>query len=124
MEILDSEKTGVASCRFASKMDLLNQDEEATDQATEMNLTEEEQNKLLDISQEDTLQIENDEDFSDGDNEKEDNENRGDKQNLPIVPKSQDNVKVRQKVLFNVEQNIFFNEVSSRLRWKTRLRNH
>lgn len=108
MEILDSAKTGVASCRFASKMDLLNQDEEATDQATEMNLTEEEQNKLLDISQEDTLQIENDEDFSDGDNEKEDNENRGDKQNLPIVPKSQDNVKVRQKVLFNVEQNIFF----------------
>ena len=105
-------------------MDLLNQDEGATDQATEMNLTEEEQNKLLDISQEDTLQIENDEDFSDGDNEKEDNENRGDKQNLPIVPKSQDNVKVRQKVLFNVEQNIFFNEVFSRLRWKTRLRNH
>ena len=123
MEILDSEKTGVASSRFASKMDLLNQDE-ATDQATEMNMTEEEQNKLLDISQEDTLQIENDEDFSDGDNEKEDNENRGDKQNLPIVPKSQDNVKVRQKVLFNLEQNIFLIQVSSRLRWKTRLRNH
>lgn len=110
MEILDSEKTGVASCRFASKMDLLNQDE-ATDQATEMNMTEEEQNKLLDISQEDTLQIENDEDFSDGDNEKEDNENRGDKQNLPIVPKSQDNVKttLEDKIEKPLRKPVFMN---------------
>ena len=99
MEILDSEKQ-VLRLEFASKMDLLNSDNDGPDKATEINMTEEEQNKLLDISQEETLQIENDEDFSD--EEKEDNENRGDKQNLPSVPISQDNnVKVRLKVLFS-----------------------
>ena len=99
MEVLDSEKQ-VLRLEFASKMDLLNSDNEGPDKATEISMTEEEQNKLLDISQEETLQIENDEDFSD--EEKEDNENRGDKQNLPSVPISQDNnVKVRLKVLFS-----------------------
>ena len=99
MEVLDSEKQ-VLRLEFASKMDLLNSDNEGPDKATEINMTEEEQNKLLDISQEETLQIENDEDFSD--EEKEDNENRGDKQNLPSVPISQDNnVKVRLKALFS-----------------------
>ena len=100
MEVLDSEKQ-VLRLEFASKMDLLNSDNDGPDKATEINMTEEEQNKLLDISQEETLQIENDEDFSD--EEKEDNENRGDKQNLPSVPISQDNnVKVRLKVLFSL----------------------
>ena len=100
MEVLDSEKQ-VLRLEFASKMDLLNSDNDGPDKATEINMTEEEQNKLLDISQEETLQIENDEDFSD--EEKEDNENRGDKQNLPSVPISQDNnVKVRLKVLFSI----------------------
>ena len=99
MEVLDSEKQ-VLRLEFASKMDLLNSDNDGPDKATEINMTEEEQNKLLDISQEETLQIENDEDFSD--EEKEDNENRGDKQNLPSVPISQDNnVKVRLKALFS-----------------------
>ena len=100
MEVLDSEKQ-VLRLEFASKMDLLNSDNDGPDKATEINMTEEEQNKLLDISQEETLQIENDEDFSD--EEKEDNENRGDKQNLPSVPISQDNnVKVRLKVFFSL----------------------
>ena len=100
MEVLDSEKQ-VLRLEFASKMDLLNSDNDGPDKATEINMTEEEQNKLLDISQEETLQIENDEDFSD--EEKEDNENRGDKQNLPSVPISQDNnVKVRLKALFSL----------------------
>ena len=71
-------------------MDLLNGDE--SNEATEVNMTEEEQNKLLDISQDDMLQIENDEDFSDDNNEKEESENK-DKQNLPKMPTSQENVK-------------------------------
>ena len=71
-------------------MDLLNGDE--SNEATEVNMTEEEQNKLLDISQDDMLQIENDEDFSDDNNEKEESENK-DKHNLPNLPTSQENVK-------------------------------
>ena len=79
-------------------MDLLNGDESS--EATEVNMTEEEQNKLLDISQDDMLQIENDEDFSDDNNEKEESENK-DKHNLPNLPTSQENVKKVNLILFS-----------------------
>ena len=59
-------------------MDLLNSDGTADD--TNVPMTEEEQDQLLNSSQDDLLQIENDEDFSD-DNENE-TENRNE-QNLP-----------------------------------------